>query len=157
MDNHKQTFETIRTVFNKMTWLNKIKMEESLKGYTPSEVHCIEYIEKHKDPNVTQLGEAFFMTRSAISKMTKRLINKGIIESYQKTDNKKEVYFRLTEKGRALNEIHERLHQEFYERDKVIFDQVSAEQYEKVMHFLQEYNKHLDEEMIKWSNNPTVE
>ena len=35
------------------------------------------------------------MTRGAISKITKKLIKKGIIESYQKPDNKKEIYFRL--------------------------------------------------------------
>lgn len=35
-----------RDLFNKMVWLNKSKMEDRLKGHKPSEVHCIEYIEK---------------------------------------------------------------------------------------------------------------
>ena len=37
-------------LFNKMVWLNRLKMEESLKGHKPSEVHCIEFIEKLKTP-----------------------------------------------------------------------------------------------------------
>ena len=33
------------------------------------------------------------MTSGAISKIAKKLIKKGIIESCQKPDNKKEIYF----------------------------------------------------------------
>lgn len=39
-----------RDLFNKLTWINKGKMEESLKGCKPSEVHCIEFIEKIRTP-----------------------------------------------------------------------------------------------------------
>lgn len=67
------------------------------------------------------------MTRGAISKMAKKLIKKGIIESYQKPDNKKEIYFRLTEQRQRVYNLHEELHKEFQERDKVIFEQVTEE------------------------------
>ena len=62
------------------------------------------------------------MTRGAISKITKKLIKKGVIESYQKSDNKKEIYFRLTKSGKAVYEIHENLHKKFQKRDKVAFE-----------------------------------
>ncbi|MDF2935735.1 MAG: transcriptional regulator, MarR family [Paenibacillaceae bacterium] len=60
------------------------------------------YIGNHADSNVTKLAESFYMTRSAISKITKKLMEKGLIDSYQKPENKKEIYFRLTEQGRRL-------------------------------------------------------
>lgn len=39
MNKQEQVLMDFRKVFNKMAWLNKLKMEDSLKGYNPSEVH----------------------------------------------------------------------------------------------------------------------
>lgn len=149
MNKEEQVIMGFKDLLNKMAWLNKFKMEESLKGYKPSEVHCIEYIGKNVDSNVTKLAESFYMTRSAISKLTKKLIEKGLIESYQKPDNKKEIYFRLTEQGKVIYKIHEELHQEFRERDKAIFQQVTEEQFNSMLSFVEKYSKHLDEEIKK--------
>ena len=89
------------------------------------------------------------MTRSAISKITKKLIKKGFIESYQKPDNKKEIYFRLTEQGKVIHKVHEELHKEFQERDKAVFDQVTEEQFDSMLSFVEKYSKHLDTEIKK--------
>ncbi|MGG1517102.1 MarR family transcriptional regulator [Paenibacillus oryzisoli] len=149
MNKEDQVIMHFRDLFNKMVWLNKSKMEESLKGHTPSEVHCIEYIEKHADSNVTKLAEAFYMTRSAISKITKKLIDKGLIESYQKPDNLKEIYYRLTAQGKVIFNIHEELHSEFRERDKTVFEQVTDEQFDLMLTFMETYSRHLDAEIKK--------
>lgn len=149
MNKGKQVMAGFRDLFNKMSWLNKTKMEERLKDYKPSEVHCIEYIGANSDANVTKLADAFYMTRGAMSKVTKKLIKKGYIESYQKPDNKKEIYYRLTEQGEDIYRIHEGLHNEFQERDKKIFDQVSDEQFDGMLRFIEKYSAHLDEEIKK--------
>ncbi|WP_045506821.1 MarR family transcriptional regulator [Bacillus amyloliquefaciens] len=149
MDKKEQLLTNFRDFFNKMVWLNRLKMEESLKEYKPSEVHCIEFIEKIKDANVTKLAESLYMTKGAISKLTKKLINKGLIESYQKPVNKKEIYFRLTEQGKVIYEIHEELHTEFRERDKIVFEQVTDEQFDTMLSFVETYSRHLDSEIKK--------
>lgn len=149
MDKKEQLLTNFRDFFNKMVWLNRLKMEESLKEYKPSEVHCIEFIEKIKDANVTKLAESLYMTRGAISKLTKKLINKGLIESYQKPVNKKEIYFRLTEQGKVIYTIHEELHTEFRERDKIVFEQVTDEQFDTMLSFVETYSRHLDSEIKK--------
>ncbi|EEK84091.1 transcriptional regulator [Bacillus cereus ATCC 4342] len=138
-----------RELYNKLVWLNKDKMEEGLKGFKSSEVHCIEYIENNTDSNVTQLAEAFYVTRGAISRMTKKLINKGLIESYQKSENKKEIYFKLTEQGKEIYKIHEELHNEFQERDKAVFEQVTEAEFDSIINFVEKYSRHLDEEIKK--------
>jgi Transcriptional regulators len=138
-----------RDIYNKTVCLNKSKMEEHLKEYKPSEVHCIEYIGKNADSNVTKLAESFYMTRSAASKITKKLIKKGLIESYQKPGNKKEIYFRLTEQGKDISKIHEELHKEFQERDKNVFNQITDEQFDNMLSFMEKYNRHLDSEIKK--------
>lgn len=149
MNKDIELLKGFRDLYNRIVWLNKDKMEARLKGYTPSEVHCIEYIENNPDSNVTKLAESFFMTRGAISKLTKKLIEKGLIESYQKLDNKKEVYFRLTEQGKVIYKIHEDLHNEFRERDKFVFEQITEEQYNHMLNFVQNYSKHLDAQIKK--------
>ncbi|MGN7355726.1 MarR family transcriptional regulator [Paenibacillus sp. SAF-054] len=149
MNIEDQVMTGFRDLYNKIVWLNKDKMEDSLKGYTPSEVHCIEYIEKNADSNVTKLAESFYMTRGAISKLTKKLIEKGLIESYQKSDNKKEIYFKLTEKGKVVYQIHEDLHKQFQERDKAVFEQVTEEQLDSMLSFMDMYSRHLDAEIKK--------
>ncbi|URZ03640.1 MarR family transcriptional regulator [Clostridium felsineum] len=149
MNKEEQVIMGFRDVLNKMSWLNKVKMEEELKGYKPSEVHCIEYIAKNADSNVTKLAESFYMTRSAISKITRKLMEKGFIESYQKPDNKKEIYFRLTQKGKEINKTHEKLHKEFRERDKTVFEQITEEQFDSMLNFVEKYSEHLDEEIKK--------
>lgn len=149
MNKEEQVIMGFRDLLNKMVWLNKFKMEDSLKGYKSSEVHCIEYIGRNVDSNVTKLAESFYMTSGAISKLTKKLIKKGIIESYQKPDNKKEIYFRLTGQGKAINKVHEELHKEFQERDKGVFEQVTEEQFDSMLSFVEKYSRHLDAEIKK--------
>ncbi|MED0948996.1 MarR family transcriptional regulator [Bacillus mobilis] len=149
MNKEEQVMNGFRELYNKMVWLNKDKMEEGLKGFKSSEVHCIEYIENNADSNVTQLAEAFYVTRGAISRMTKKLINKGLIESYQKSENKKEIYFKLTEQGKEIYIIHEELHNEFQQRDKAVFEQVTEEEYDSIINFVEKYSRHLDAEIKK--------
>ncbi|HDR7205606.1 TPA: MarR family transcriptional regulator, partial [Bacillus cereus] len=147
MNKEEQVMNGFRELYNKLVWLNKDKMEEGLKGFKSSEVHCIEYIENNADSNVTQLAEAFYVTRGAISRMTKKLIQKGLVESYQKSENKKEIYFRLTEQGKEIYKIHENLHKEFQERDKAVFEQVTEEEFNSIISFVEKYSRHLDAEI----------
>ncbi len=149
MNKEQQVIKGFRDLLNKIVLLNKFKMEDSLKAHKSSEVHCIEYIGRNVDSNVTKLAESFYMTNGAISKITKKLIKKGIIESYQKPDNKKEIYFRLTEEGKAINKVHEELHKEFQERDKVVFEQITEEQFDSMISFVEKYSRHLDAEIKK--------
>ena len=149
MNKEEQVIIGFRDILNKMVSLNKPKMKDSFKGYKSSEVHCIEYIGRNVDSNVTKLAESFYMTRGAISKLTKKIIKKGIIESYQKPDNKKEIYFRLTEQGKVINKVHEELHKEFQERDKAVFEQVTEEQFDIMLSFVEKYSRHLDAEIKK--------
>lgn len=149
MDKSEQVLAGLWDLFSKRMWLDEFRMKAALKEYTPSEVHCIEYIGKNEDPNVTKLAEAFYMTRSAISKLTKKLIKKGLIESYQRSDNRKEIYFKLTSHGKTVNEIHNQLHKESRERDKKVFEQMTAQQFDSILRFAENYNRHLDEQIKK--------
>ncbi|EAD7014243.1 MarR family transcriptional regulator, partial [Listeria monocytogenes] len=64
----------------------------------------------------------------------------------------KEIYFRLTAKGAEINQVHDDLHQEFLDRDKVVFEDVTDAQYAEVLKFVDKYSRHLDNEMQKVYN-----
>ncbi|EHJ08969.1 MarR family winged helix-turn-helix transcriptional regulator [Staphylococcus simiae] len=152
MNKEQQLMSQLREIFNKIAYLNKDRMEEALKGYKSSEIHCLEAIEEIEAPNVTKLTRALYMTRGAISKLTKRLIAKGLIETYQSQDNKKEIYFKLTPAGKDVYQLHEQLHQEFEERDRDVFNQMTEDEYRHMMTFIEKYNHHLDKEIIEKEN-----
>ena len=101
MNKEEQVIMSLRNMLSKMDLLNNFKMKDSLKSYKAFEAHCIEYIGKNADSNVTKLAESFYVTRGAISRMAKKLIKKGIVESYQKPNNKKSI-LGLLSKGKQL-------------------------------------------------------
>lgn len=147
MDAQQQFRASLTTLLDKITLLSKSQLETQLKGFKPAEVHTIEFIGKHQDVNVTKIADAMFVTRGAVSKLTKRLMARELIERYQKPDNKKEIYFRLTPQGRGVFLTHEQLDKEFQQRDQPVFDQTDPVQLQTVLAFLDRYNQHLDHEI----------
>ncbi|WP_053027307.1 MarR family transcriptional regulator [Staphylococcus haemolyticus] len=147
MTNNKEEIlmSSFRALFNKIGWLNKDKMEQALKGFKSSEVHCVEAIKEYQNPNVQYLANKLFMTRGAISKLTKRLQQKGLIESFKSKDNKKEIYFKLTTQGESVYQIHSELHETFQKRDQSVFDSMTEDEFNNMMTFINRYNQHLDQ------------
>ena len=149
MNKEEQLTTGLRNLVHKMTRLNKPQMEACFREYLPSEVHCSEYIGRNEGLNVTKLADAFCMSIGAMSKITTKLVEKGIIESYQKPENRKEIYFQITEQGKRLNERHEELHKEFQLRDKAVFEQITPEEFDSMQRFVEKYCEHLDAEIKK--------
>ena len=93
------------------------------------------------------------MTRGAASKLTKKLLKKEVIESYQKADNKKEVYFRVLPEGQAVVTKHDQLHQQFQERDHVVFEEATDEQLTSLLNFIETYSAHIDQAIENQKTN----
>ena len=105
----------------------KANFKEVLQNYSYSELHTIDFIGKNPKSNVTRIAKNFMMTRGAISKIVKHLTQNGHIESYQIPDNKKEIYFRLTEEGEHIFHEHDRMHQIISTLDSEYFSAFSPE------------------------------
>lgn len=133
-------------VKKKMT-LDNTLMKNNLSEYNPSEIHFIDYVGNNKDANVTILANNFYMTRGAISRLSKKLIAKELIESYQKEDNQKEIYFRLTNKGIDIFNTHNKVHNEILKRDRKVFDAINDNDYKTIINFIDYYRNHLENEL----------
>jgi DNA-binding MarR family transcriptional regulator len=127
------TNEILSTTFNKVSErhniIKTIAEKRFLTEHSFIEVHCIEVIEKMGDANVTKLSKTFKMTKGAISKIIKKLIEKGAVGTYQKPENKKEIYYKLTKLGMSIYLEHEEMHKSRIERDSILFSKLS--EYEK--------------------------
>lgn len=143
MDKRQQLMSELMDLCNEIIWLNKPELESALNGYTLNEIELIENIALIPNANVTKLAAASYMTRGAISKLTKKLLAKNIIESYQNVENKKEIYFRLTANGQKINNVHQELHQSFLERDKEVFENMTVDEFDTVFRFIGRYRYHL--------------
>lgn len=147
MKQQEEIMLSLTDLFNKMDQLRKPQMVENFKGYSFLEIACIEFIAKLNNPNVTRLSEELYVTRGAISKATKKLLQKQDIITFRNPNNNKEIYFKLTSKGRKINQQHEDLHKAFLLNDQAVFDSFSSEKLETILEFTQLYNQHLDKEL----------
>ena len=130
------TFEIINNAF-------KNHADPILDGYSITDMHCIECIGKIEYSNVTKISQALNLTRSCISKIVKKLIHKEAIVSYVREDNKKEIYYKLTDLGKKVFWAHEKIHEEWNNKDIEFFRRYKAEEVSFAIDFIQKYSEHL--------------
>ncbi|WP_073150443.1 MarR family winged helix-turn-helix transcriptional regulator [Seinonella peptonophila] len=145
----------LSAIFNRVSERHKVIKEIEQKKFkfmqenTFLEVHCIDWIEKLNDPNVTKLSKALRVTRGTISKITKKLISDGLIEKYQKEKNKKEIYYKLTEAGREIYLEHQAMHKALLEKDHAFFSKLSVAEKEQLVMILKKIYGEIAEELKK--------
>lgn len=142
----------IASMLQRQEMLTKLTENVCLEEYSYSETHCIDYIGKSELPNVTKIAENMQMTRGAISKMTKKLLAKGLIEKYTLESNKKEVYFKLTDAGMELYKEHEKRHKLWEQRDSQFLKRYSREEIAIITKFMKEFNFYLEEQIEGYTN-----
>nr|WP_242663140.1 MarR family transcriptional regulator [Clostridium botulinum] len=144
MDNINSIMEGFKEIYEKEEILGKIAFRGEYEKYGVSEIHCIDFIGKIENPNVTKISENMNMTRGAISKICKKLLNNKLIDKYKKPENDKEIYFKLTKSGEELYKCHEIKHKKWEERNNNFFKNVDREEQEIVASFLKKFNNFLD-------------
>ncbi|AUM98490.1 MarR family transcriptional regulator [Clostridium botulinum] len=144
MDNINSIMEGFKEIYEKEEILGKIAFRGEYEKYGVSEIHCIDFIGKIENPNVTKISENMNMTRGAISKICKKLLNSKLIDKYKKPENDKEIYFKLTKSGEELYKRHEIKHKQWEERNNNFFKNVDREEQEIVASFLKKFNNFLD-------------
>ncbi len=145
MDNINIIMKSLKAIYEKEETLGKLAFKGEYEEYGVSEIHCLDLIGKIEDPNVTKISQSMNMTRGAISKISKKLLNSNLIDKYKKPENDKEIYFKLTELGERLYKHHEVKHKQWEERNNKFFKNVDEKNQEIVASFLKKFNNYLDE------------
>lgn len=91
-----------------------------------SEIHTIDAIGKHSHINVTGLSAFLGITKSAVSQMIDRLINKGMVTKTVLSKSDTEVALALTEKGEKVFRGHMEDHQKLYSYVDEMLNQIPS-------------------------------
>nr|WP_034868970.1 MarR family transcriptional regulator [Clostridium lundense] len=137
--------KSLKSIYEKEETLGKLAFKDEYENYGISEIHCLDFIGRIQDPNVTRISQSMNMTRGAISKLCKKLLKNNFINKYKKPENDKEIYFKLTELGEELYRYHEIKHKQWEERNNKFFKNITKENQEIVASFLMKFNNYLDE------------
>ena len=87
--------------------LKKAQHRNSIdKSITINEVHLIVVIGENQPLNLVKLSELLGVSRSAITQSVRRLIQKNLVFFDFKSNNGKNKYLRLSEKGIEVFKIH---------------------------------------------------
>lgn len=111
--------------------------------FSISEMHCVDFIFKTELPNVTKLSEKMNITKGGVSKIIKKLIEKNAIESFFVDTNKKEIYYKLTNKGKEVFKLHKNIHEKWCEINLEFFKNCSKEEIKYTILFLEKYIQYL--------------
>ena len=139
-------------IYEKQDVLSKIMNDNLFEGYGNSEIHCVDAIGNLDEPNGTQIANYLNITRSAVSKIIRRLQKENLIISSKKPDNKKEIFYTLTNEGKNVFEQHKQAHEKWKIRDTKFLKTISINEKETVFTFLKKFNSYL-EEIIKEEEN----
>lgn len=129
--------------------LSKLTEDEKLHGYNYSEIHTIAAIGDLQEPNVTHIANSMNVTRGAISKITKKLLEQNLIEAYQCDGNKQKIFFRLTKSGQFLYDEHEKRHSLWLKRDNNFIKQFDHKTIEQVEQFMSAFNDYLEIQIVE--------
>lgn len=71
-----------------------------------AEIELLEKIYQYPKANISILSVKLGVTKSAVTQMSIKLLDKELIEKFQDSKNKKEKYFRLTNEGKKARETY---------------------------------------------------
>lgn len=79
---------------------------ELLRDSTATTLRVLDAIGRSEPVNGITISEQFRIPRGTVSKITRRLVARNLIQQESLPQNKKEILFRLTPLGRELFEVH---------------------------------------------------
>ncbi|MBY0213789.1 MULTISPECIES: MarR family transcriptional regulator [Priestia] len=102
-----------------------------------SSIHVIECIGNNGPINNIGIATRMNLSKANITKITRTLTKDELIKRFQLADNKKEVYFKLTAKGKQVFELHEKLHSKRKRQFYDLIDDFSDDKQKIILEFLE--------------------
>jgi DNA-binding MarR family transcriptional regulator len=76
----------------------------------PSEIHTLVYIRNHINNNFTELSKGLGLTKGAFTSFVNKLLNKNLLLKSNRGENRKSIYFDITETGEQCCLEHKSYH-----------------------------------------------
>ncbi|MED2941692.1 MarR family transcriptional regulator [Bacillus swezeyi] len=114
------------------------------KHWTLTQLHIVSIInESEAHVNNASLAAQLHVSKAAITKAVNVLMKHQMIESHKKPHNNKELYYTLTEEGKKLAVVHDRMHEIAKQRYIELFERFSESELQTVTRFLNEWSKYI--------------
>ncbi|MGL5054529.1 MAG: winged helix DNA-binding protein [Fusobacteriaceae bacterium] len=133
----------LEKIYEKQNELSLLYDAVLYKENSMSEIHTIDIIGKREKVNGVKISKELDMTRSSISKIILKLKKRKLVDSYQSETNKKEIYYKLTEKGNEIFLEHKKLHIKWEERELEFISSLDMDKKLIAEEFLTKYNEYL--------------
>lgn len=109
-----------------------------------SEIHTIRTIKLYPHANASMLADILGITNGAITQVISKLLKKGLVEKYNLDNNKKSVYFTLTDKGNIVYENHELSDRKLMQQVLSYLDNQDCEKIKAINNFLNKVSEYLE-------------
>ena len=104
-----------------------------------TESHVIACIGDNEKTNGTFIAKSLNITKGGVSKAAAKLLQKGMIDDMRQPDNRKEVYYVLTELGREVYLAHAHMHEKSQDDLRDVLDKYSENELDTVSKFLSDF------------------
>ncbi|MGL4569090.1 MAG: MarR family winged helix-turn-helix transcriptional regulator [Fusobacteriaceae bacterium] len=109
--------------------------------FTQIEVHMLEMIIDNPNISSTEIAKRLFKTKSSVSQIIKKLVEKKLIEVDKKPDDLRAVNFNITEKGYYVYYAHKNYDNKMSEILKSKMSNFTPKELEKIIEFLELFGK----------------
>lgn len=99
------------------------RLRSMLPNLSVSSLHVLDVIHLHDSIKGIDIARNIGITKGAVSKITRKLLNEGLIDKTQLPANQKEIYFSTTPLGAELADLHRLFHQE---KDKKVVELLTS-------------------------------
>lgn len=148
---HDELFQAIqqfalkrdKRVWQKVQIPSSQHLDHLKKDWTLTQLHIVSCLHTSKNVNNSFLASRLHISKATVSKAIQALLKHNIITVTKKPGNKKEIFYTLTESGKELAGLHERLHQKAKEQYKQLFNKFSIDELKTVTAFINLWIKHM--------------
>lgn len=112
---------------------------------SPRDIHLLEVVKNHPEMNASELAEKIGLQKGTFSKVVHRLEKTGLLYRHQNEDNRKEVFFKLTELGQRAYDGHYQFHERTSPASYEYFQQYTEEEQQVILEFIRHYTNYLKE------------
>ncbi|NGQ96765.1 MarR family transcriptional regulator [Brevibacillus sp. SYP-B805] len=157
------TKELIYEMYVRLLHLNEQKADTDLQEFfqqatgdqlkllpkNMTSIHVIDCIGHHEPINNIAIAKKMNLSKANVTKITSKLLEADLIKRFQLTDNKKEVYFRLTPKGKQVFDMHAAIHKRKEEQFYRFLDQYTETEQHAILKFLRDMTIRIAEELAE--------
>jgi len=133
MNQELELVESIDKLNEIMQKLQKDLLTGKLKEYTLRQLYYIELIHKNEDINISEISKSIDLKKSTVSIAINQLINLGIVNKIQSTEDKRFYFLKLTSKGNEIIKIHKQVHKNTIKKMLKILNPEEVENFIKIV------------------------